>query len=319
MLERMPERGVRWRSLGVLFLAGGLLALIALALPLSPDAWLPGVALLGVSAAAAGGVMLVFGPRLPERLMSPMLAFGTLLITLAIIANRDSASAFALFYVWVGFDAYYFLGRGQALRHLILMGAAYAIALAAAGGVANDEAARWLLTMGTVVTAGLLAGALNDRAERLIERLADAARTDPLTELLNRRGFEERLNIELSRAQRTGRPVSVTSSSSTTATATAPATRPSRRSPPSRSRPSGWPTTWAASVARSSPSSCPTPTSTARSCWPSASAARPATCSRSPSRSASRRSPSTSRRPTACSTRQTRRSTSPSSSGATAA
>ena len=209
MLDRMPERGVKWRSLGVLFLAGGLLALLSLTLPLSEHAWRPGVAILGGSAFVAGLGMLVGGPRLPERLMSPTLGFGTLLITLGVITNRDSTSVYALFYVWVGFEAYFFLSRREALVHLGFIGAAYAVALHAAGGAAVDEEARWLLTMGTVVTAGLLAGALNDRAERLIDRLAEAARTDPLTGLLNRRGFEERLAKELSRADRAHRPVSV--------------------------------------------------------------------------------------------------------------
>jgi diguanylate cyclase (GGDEF)-like protein/putative nucleotidyltransferase with HDIG domain len=209
MLDRMPERGVKWRSLGVLFLAGGILTLLSLTLPLSDAAWLPGVAALGISAAAAGTGMLAFGPRLPERLMSPSLAFGTVLITLGDITNRDSTSVYALFYVWVGFEAYFFLDRRQAIAHIAFIATAYAFALHHAGGPADDEEARWLLTMGTVITAGLLAGALNDRAARLIDRLADAARTDPLTQLLNRRGFEERLEIELSRAQRERRPVSV--------------------------------------------------------------------------------------------------------------
>ena len=209
MLERMPERGVKWRSLGCLFLAGGLLALLSLAFPLSPDAWIPGVVVLGGSAVAAGLAMLAAGPRIPDRLMSPSLAFGTVLVTLGVVTNRDSTSVYALFYVWVGFEAYFFLPRRHAVGHIALIAVAYAWALAAAGDPADDQEARWLLTMGTVVTAGLLAGALNDRAERLIERLADAARTDPLTELLNRRGFEERLQIELARAQRSGLPVSV--------------------------------------------------------------------------------------------------------------
>lgn len=44
---------------------------------------------------------------------------------------------------------------------------------------------------------------------RLRGRLADANRTDPLTGLLNRRAFEELLELELERAARSGRPVSV--------------------------------------------------------------------------------------------------------------
>ena len=40
-------------------------------------------------------------------------------------------------------------------------------------------------------------------------RLADAARTDPLTELWNRRGFQDVLETELARARRGERPLSL--------------------------------------------------------------------------------------------------------------
>jgi diguanylate cyclase (GGDEF)-like protein/putative nucleotidyltransferase with HDIG domain len=77
------------------------------------------------------------------------------------------------------------------------------------GGGPAPAAARWVLTMGTVLVVGVLAGALHDRANLLIHRLADAGRTDPLTGLLNRRGFEDRMEVELERARRSGSPVSV--------------------------------------------------------------------------------------------------------------
>jgi diguanylate cyclase (GGDEF)-like protein len=40
----------------------------------------------------------------------------------------------------------------------------------------------------------------------LIGRLSDAARRDPLTDLLNRRGFQEAFDLELERSRRAGRP-----------------------------------------------------------------------------------------------------------------
>jgi diguanylate cyclase (GGDEF)-like protein/putative nucleotidyltransferase with HDIG domain len=47
------------------------------------------------------------------------------------------------------------------------------------------------------------------RIRGLRERIADANRNDPLTGLLNRRAFEELLELELDRATRAGRPLSV--------------------------------------------------------------------------------------------------------------
>lgn len=50
-----------------------------------------------------------------------------------------------------------------------------------------------------------------DRAAA-IERLTGLARTDPLTELSNRRAFEDELSRELARAERTGQQLSRPSS-----------------------------------------------------------------------------------------------------------
>jgi diguanylate cyclase (GGDEF)-like protein/putative nucleotidyltransferase with HDIG domain len=47
------------------------------------------------------------------------------------------------------------------------------------------------------------------RIAGLRSRITDAARTDPLTGLLNRRALEEMLDMELERARRAGRPLSV--------------------------------------------------------------------------------------------------------------
>jgi diguanylate cyclase (GGDEF)-like protein/putative nucleotidyltransferase with HDIG domain len=50
---------------------------------------------------------------------------------------------------------------------------------------------------------------VRDRLTGLIAHLTDAARRDPLTELYNRRAFEEVFDLELERARRTGAPLSV--------------------------------------------------------------------------------------------------------------
>ncbi|HEX8120223.1 MAG TPA: diguanylate cyclase [Solirubrobacteraceae bacterium] len=209
VLDRMTDDGVRWRSLAVLFLVGGLLADLSVLLPVPERASPAALAVIGTTAVVSAVAMLLLSARLPARLMTITLAFGTLLVTAGVIATDDTAAIYALFYVWVGFEAFFFLPRRQAVAHIGFVAVAYAIALNVAGGTAGDSLARWILTLGTVITVGVLAGALHDRAERLIDRLADAARTDALTGLLNRRGFEERMEAELERAKRSGQPVTV--------------------------------------------------------------------------------------------------------------
>lgn len=205
-IDRMSEDDVRWRSLGALFVAGGTLALASLLLPVDEGSRTLGIFLVGVCAVLSGAATIALAARLPpgDRWLSIYLAFGTLLITLAVALNDSPASAYALIYVWVGFDAFFFLGRRTAFAHLAFVGLCYGAALALVPGNGQAGAGRWLLLVGTVAVIGTLADLLRTRSEGLIAKLSDVARTDALTGLLNRRGFEERMANELSRARRSG-------------------------------------------------------------------------------------------------------------------
>ena len=76
--------------------------------------------------------------------------------------------------------------------------------------VAIGEAApRWIMTVGTLVVAVALVGMLKERLDGLVARFADAAREDPLTGLQNRRGFDEGFELEVERARRAGRALTL--------------------------------------------------------------------------------------------------------------
>ena len=66
-----------------------------------------------------------------------------------------------------------------------------------------------MILAGTLVTAGTLLSYLRARMERLMRRLTDAARTDPLTGLPNRVALQDVLAREIERAKPDSRPVSV--------------------------------------------------------------------------------------------------------------
>ena len=210
-IERPTDHAIRWRSLGGLYLAGGLLALVTLVLPVDHGTHnLPIV--LAAALAIAIGVGLVAGARrLPraDALLSAFLGLGAVLITIVVIANGSVASPFALMYVWVGFEGFFFLTRRAAYGHLAWVGLTYAIALAAAPSHGQAQAGRWLMMMGTVGVIGTLADVLRARSEEAIDTLEGVARTDALTGLLNRRGFEECMAGELERARRSDTPVSL--------------------------------------------------------------------------------------------------------------
>ena len=78
-------------------------------------------------------------------------------------------------------------------------------------GLPADRASidRWIDVEAAVLVVAVVVRGLAARNERLVQRLAEEARVDPLTGLLNRRGFDERLLMEQSRARRDGTALSV--------------------------------------------------------------------------------------------------------------
>jgi diguanylate cyclase (GGDEF)-like protein/putative nucleotidyltransferase with HDIG domain len=74
-----------------------------------------------------------------------------------------------------------------------------------------EPAATLALLVPTACALLMAAVALRQRSRlnKLSSRIADASRTDPLTGLINRRAFEEMLELELERAERGGGPLSV--------------------------------------------------------------------------------------------------------------
>src|SRR3954465_13307881 len=207
VVERQSEENVRTRAQGGFFVFGGVLALASLLLPHSAHVIDAGVAGLGASACLSGLVMLVVPQIIPPRLLTLVLLCGSLLISFGIYFTQSTASVYALLYVWVGFQAAYFFPLRHVVGHVAATGVTYAVALASVPG--SDRAQRWLLLFGVVVMIAVMVAVLRERVNRLIARLADAARTDALTGLLNRRGFQELMEVETERALRSSRPLSI--------------------------------------------------------------------------------------------------------------
>jgi diguanylate cyclase (GGDEF)-like protein/putative nucleotidyltransferase with HDIG domain len=211
VIERLSRHDVRWRALGALFIAGGVLAGGSLLLPVDRDSEVLAIGLVCLTAVVTGVILVWAAGKLPasDLWLGLVLAFGTVLITLGVVFNRSIASPYALLYVWVGFDGFFFLGRRAAFANLGWVGINYALALIFASVHGQAEVGRWVMVIGTVGVIGVLADILRSRSEVLINRLSEVARTDSLTGLLNRRGFEERLEEELHRAGRNGGSVSL--------------------------------------------------------------------------------------------------------------
>ncbi len=91
---------------------------------------------------------------------------------------------------------------------ILYVGLAYGVLLATTAPVSAIPA-WWLVGMGTLLVGAMVIMVMRARVELLIARLYDAARTDPLTKLSNRRGFREQLDLELGRARRHGSAMAV--------------------------------------------------------------------------------------------------------------
>ena len=195
------------RTLAYFYLAGAALIGATLMLPDAGVRDAPPMALLIALACAAGATLYVGASRLPEWVIPAFLMAGSLWISGAVYFSGSGGSPYAVLYVWIGVEAFYFLSRKQAVLQLTLMGAAYAWVLSAVPP--QGPVQHWLLRVGAAVAAGLLVAYMRERIHRLVVRLTDAARTDPLTGLLNRRALEEAFDTELERSRRSRRPLSV--------------------------------------------------------------------------------------------------------------
>jgi diguanylate cyclase len=108
-----------------------------------------------------------------------------------------------MLYLWIVVYAAWFLGPRHAAGHVALASVAYG-ALLAAGLDPSLTVVRLAVTATTLAGTAAVISSIRHHVDGLLERLADSARRDPLTGLLNRRGFEERVRSDLDRLRRRG-------------------------------------------------------------------------------------------------------------------
>jgi PAS domain S-box-containing protein len=154
---------VKARSLAYLFFAGASLGMLTLILPHSSAVrdgpiW----ALAGIAVAVAAVVYLL-RDRLVERAIHAVLLTGTVIITLANY-YAGVGLLYPILFTWTALYAFYFFELRLALAHMVTIGVAYAIVLAAQDP--PSPITRWLLAVGTPLIAGIL-------ISRMLELLRD--------------------------------------------------------------------------------------------------------------------------------------------------
>jgi diguanylate cyclase (GGDEF)-like protein len=200
------------RAGAVLFGAAAVITLLSVLLPHQPQLDERGLLLVAAGAGAVAVLLLAAGERLPAWTVHAWPACGTILVSFALLFNgeRDGGAAGGdeMYYLWVVLFAAYFLGRTGTAVQVALVAIAYTATL-----VAIDPGpigvSRWLSTVGLAIGYTVVVRMLSERVERLVAALRLAAATDPLTGLLNRRAFGERIGRELARTRRTGEPLAL--------------------------------------------------------------------------------------------------------------
>jgi len=202
----LPGPAALARSLGYAFVAGATVALVLALVPNSAATNETGILSLAALAYTVGLICLRAQDHLPPWATPAALALATILATYAVEFFSDSGqSVWAIFYVAIGLQAGYFLNRWWAAGQVALVAVAYGLAVWGQDGAVET----WLGTLAGVALGTWMVGTMRVRARELIGRLADAARTDAHTGLLNRRGLQEVAELELERARRGDRPVTV--------------------------------------------------------------------------------------------------------------
>ena len=207
-VERLATRATMARTAALVSGAVAVTCVVGVVVP--GEAQRDDDVLLASAAAAVviGAALLLSYDRLPLWSFHAVALVGTVLSTAAAYGWGTESAYGPLPYVWVTVFVFYFFSRPAALLHVALMAAGYALVLVEESP-SEDPLDGWIATVATLLVTGYLIGIARDRLTRLIARLSDAAHRDPLTDLLNRRGFQEAFDLELERARRTDQPLSL--------------------------------------------------------------------------------------------------------------
>ena len=173
-----------------------------------------GLLAVQVSALAYGLTVLALRDRIPFGILRIGNLLAAVMTTFAVYFSGDSTSGYVIFYLWIGFYVFYYpVSRLEAAGYLAFAAGCYLVAImitpTAPADAVNSHISFFSIVAGTLATAGILLTYLRLRVERLMSRLVEASRTDPLTELPNRVGMHQALERELERARPEQRPLSV--------------------------------------------------------------------------------------------------------------
>jgi len=183
------------RGAATLYAPGAALVYVSLLLDL-PGANVLALTVVATVALATAFILLLIGARLAEWVFPLLVTLGIALITTAILGGGASGLAFACFYIWSGMYSWYFLSN----RHAATQTAIIVAACITLGVTGRASPLFVLMIVGTLITVCLW-------LRHAVIGVRSQAVTDGLTEVPNRRGWDQMLAAELQRASRSGQTV----------------------------------------------------------------------------------------------------------------
>jgi diguanylate cyclase (GGDEF)-like protein len=210
--RRTRNRDIGARIGALLLLGGAAITAAGTVLPANPEIDAEAYFLLAGLQAAAGLIVLMLPPRLRRsRVLPPLIIVAGVISILGVTYfNGERAGgppAFnEFFFVWPAFYIGYFFGRRGIVVSLVAIAILYGALVIDITDDDREAFTRWIVTVSVVSGSAVAMHVLRMNIDSLLARLRETARTDPLTTLLNRRGFDERFALELDRSRRTGDP-----------------------------------------------------------------------------------------------------------------
>jgi diguanylate cyclase (GGDEF)-like protein/putative nucleotidyltransferase with HDIG domain len=186
------------------------LALLLVVLALLPGVDAPVLARLAVpvACALAAFALRVNSDRIGATALYAAASFGTLLVSATMLIADDASLSGELLYAWLALYAAYFFPIRQAVFQLALMSVAYlGVLLQTVPG--QDVVASWITLVAVIVPVGIVLRVVRGGVTQLVRSLAEAARTDPLTQLKNRLALDLEIDEQLASARRAGRRLSI--------------------------------------------------------------------------------------------------------------
>jgi diguanylate cyclase (GGDEF)-like protein len=211
-VTRAPEQGAERRLMADViafgFAASGAIGLVSLLLPVPDTGDGRGILAVSIAAVAIAGLTFALRQRIPYVGYQLLLLIATGMVTASIYFNGHPANDNVMLYLFVGTYCFYFFRLTEAISHVLAMLVAYGWVTAEITP-GRIEPTGLLVTAGVLLMTGLMVRLLGLRARQLVRELSRLATRDPLTGLLNRRGFQRLIDLELERSSRSGRPVSL--------------------------------------------------------------------------------------------------------------